>query len=211
MRLTLLASAVVMFTVGIVFFEIGQTDTIYLETGLFGFILGGLNLLLAIFTRAGGGVQIPLNRQDPVKLFVDKAAMGATIYSMAFSDNRLVLKRLSSGRVTVLAALILAIVGLFLAGLLGALMGGMTAFSLQEFATQKKREVVKKGNLLDASGRGDLEIRYGDLDKLELTRNRVRLYLKDRLVRIVISRRYSDKMRPVLQKLIGSFSASEER
>jgi hypothetical protein len=200
-----------MFAVGIVFYEIGQNDTIYLETGLFGFILGGLNLLLAVFTRAGGGVDIPLNPQDPVKLFVDKAAMGTTIYSMAFSDHRLVLKRLSSGRVTVLAALILAIVGLFLAGLLGALMGGMTAFSLQEFATQKKREVVKKGDLLDASGRGDLEIPYGDLDKVELTRNRVRLYLKDRLVRIVISRRYSDKMRPVLQKLIGSFASAEQR
>ena len=207
----MLASATVMFVVGVLFYEVSLADPIYLNTALLGFILGGLNLLLAVFTRSGGGVQVSDNSQNPVKMLVDKAVLGTTIYTMAFADNRMVLKRLSSGMITVLAALALATMGLFLAGLVGALMGGLTAFSLQEFATQKKRELVKKGDLLDASGKGDLEIPFSDLEKVELTRNRVRLYLKDRLVRIVVSRKYPDKMRPTLQKLVSSFSPSEAR
>jgi hypothetical protein len=209
MRLTLLASAVVMLFVGVIFYGVARSDPTYLPTGLMGFILGGLNLLLAIFTRPGGGVEVPPNRSDPVKLLVDKAALGTTIYMMAFSESRLVLKRLSSGKLTVGAAAALALLGLALSGLIGALMGGMTAFSLQEFATQKKRELVRKGDLLNAGGRGDLEIPFAHLQKVELTRNRVRLYLKDRLVRIVISRRYPDKMRPVLEHLIGTFTVEK--
>jgi len=195
--------------VGLVLLEDSVANPIFLNTAVLGLILGGLNLILAILTRSGGGVEVRTNPADPVKLVVDKAAMATTIYLMAFSDKRLVLKRLSSGKITVGAVLILFIVGLVLGGLIGALMGGGTAISLQEFATQKKREAVKNGNLLDASGKGDLEIPYSELEKVELTRSRVRLHMKDRLVRIVVSRRYPMKMQPVLQNLIGSFSAEK--
>ncbi len=85
---------------------------------------------------------------------------------------------------------------------LGIIVGGITAFSSQEFLTQRRRDGIRTGNLLELSDRGDLEFPYEELDQVQLSGNRIQLYLKDRIVRIVISRKYSRILGPALEKVI---------
>jgi hypothetical protein len=68
--------------------------------------------------------------------------------------------------------------------------------------TQRRRDEIKRGNVLDASGPNDLEFLYDGLEQVQLLRNRIQLYLKDRTVRITISRKYSQIMGPILEKII---------
>jgi len=124
------------------------------------------------------------------------------IYAVAFSEKKLVLRKLGSANLTVATALILAILGAALAGYFGIIVGGITAFSLQEFVTQRRRDGIKRGDILDASGGKDLEFLYDELDHIQLLGNRIQLYLKDRIVRIGISRRSSRLLGPLLERII---------
>jgi hypothetical protein len=209
LRVSIIIFGIVILAISFLLLVATIADVTYLPGTVFGFVLGGLNLLLGSITRKSGGVEIPENPSSPLKLSVDKGIIGSTIYRMAFSDHKLVLKRLSSGRVTLFAALLLAVLGYAIGGLIGAAEGGVTAYAIQEFVTQRRRNVVEKGNVLDASGRGDLEFDYSDIDKVELARNRLRLYFPDRILRIVISRKYPNRMRPVLVKVIGTLNDDE--
>jgi len=168
---------------------------------LFGFALGGLNMVIGILTRKAVGIVIPADQLGPLKLSLDKGVIRTNIYMIAFSDKKLVLRKLSSANLTVATALILALLGAALAGPFGIIMGGITAFSLQEFVTQRRRNEIKK-NLLDPSGHGDLEFPYDELDQVQLLGNRIQLRLKDRIVRIAVSRKYSRIIGPVLEKTI---------
>jgi len=168
---------------------------------LFGFALGGLNMVIGILTRKAVGIVIPADQLGPLKLSLDKGVIRTNIYMIAFSDKKLVLRKLSSANLTVATALILALLGAALAGPFGIIMGGITAFSLQEFVTQRRRNEIKK-NLLDPSGHGDLEFPYDELEQVQLLGNRIQLRLKDRIVRIAVSRKYLRIMGPVLEKTI---------
>lgn len=168
---------------------------------IFGFILGGLNVVIGFLTRKAVGVIVPED-QGPLKLSLDKGVIRTNIYTVAFSEKKLVLRKLSSANITVATALILAIFGAILAGPFGIIVGGTTAFSLQEFMTQRRRDEVKKGNILEVSGDRDLEFSYDELDQLQLLRTRIQLYMKDRIVRIAISRKYSQIIGPVLERII---------
>jgi len=176
---------------------------------VFALPFGCLNLSFGILTAKGGGVSIPSNALDLVKMVVDKGVIGSTVYLMVFSDKKLVLKRLTSGSVTVLAVVVFAVVGLFFAGFIGAAIGGLTAFSLQEFLTQRRRDATKMGNPLAGSGKGDLEFAYADLERVQFTRSRLRLHLRNGVMGIVISRRYPEKMRPIMEGLISSSKMAE--
>ena len=167
----------------------------------FGFALGGLNIVIGILTRKAVGIVVPADQRDPLKLSLDKGVIRTNIYAIAFSDKKVVLRKLSSANLTVATALILALLGAALAGPFGIIMGGITAFSLQEFVTQRRRNEIKK-NLLDPSGHGDLEFPYDELDQVQLLGNRIQLRLKDRIVRIAVSRKYSRIIGPVLEKTI---------
>jgi hypothetical protein len=170
---------------------------------IFGFALGVLNVLIGILTPKSVAITVPLgDNQGPLKLSLDKGVIRTNIYAVAFSQKKLVLRKLGSANLTVVMALILAILGAVLAGYFGIIVGGITAFSLQEFVTQRRRDVVKRGNILDASGGKDLEFLYDELDHIQLLRNRIQLYLKDRTVRIAISRKSSRILGPVLEKII---------
>ena len=208
MRLSLIISGIVILVVSFLLLDLTLIDSVYLPATTLSFTFGGVNMAIGMVTRKSSGVRVD-QENTQVKLSVDKGVIGSTIYKMAFSDQKLVLKRLSSGRVTLLMALLLAIVGYAAAGLIGAAEGGLTAFSVQEFVTQRRRNLVEQGNVLDGSGKGDLEFPYSELDKVELGRNRLRLYLKKGILRIVISRRYPAKMRPALVKIIGSKESDE--
>jgi len=167
----------------------------------FGFALGGLNIIIGILTRKAAGIVVPADQLGPLKLSLDKGVIRTNIYAIAFSDKKLVLRKLGSANLTVATALILALFGAALAGPFGIIVGGITAFSLQEFVTQRRRNEITK-NILDLSGHGDLEFPYDQLEQVELLGNRIRLRLKDRIVRIAISRKYSRILGPVLEKVI---------
>ncbi len=168
----------------------------------FGFALGGLNIVIGILTRKAVGIVVPADQRDPLKLSLDKGVIRTNIYAIAFSDKKVVLRKLSSANLTVATALILALLGAALAGPFGIIVGGITAFSLQEFVTQRRRNEINKDNVLDLSGRGDLEFPYGELEQVQLLGNRIQLRVKDRIVRIAVSRKYSRIIGPVLEKTI---------
>ncbi len=177
---------------------------------LFGFALGGLNMVIGILTRKAVGIVVPADQSGPLKLSLDKGVIRTNIYAIAFSDKKLVLRKLSSANLTVATALILALLGAALAGPFGIIVGGITAFSLQEFVTQRRRnEIKKEGNVLDPSGRSDLDFPYDELEQVQLLRNRIQLHLNGRIVRIAVSRKYSRMLGPLLQKIIPAKIQSE--
>jgi len=170
---------------------------------IFGFALGVLNVLIGILTPKSVGITVPRgDYRGPLKLSLDKGVIRTSIYAVAFSEKKLVLRKLGSANLTVATALILAILGAALAGYFGIIVGGITAFSLQEFVTQRRRDEIKRGNILDTLGGKDLEFLYDELDRIQLMGNRIQLYLKDRIVRIGISRRSSRLLGPVLERII---------
>jgi hypothetical protein len=168
---------------------------------IFGFALGGLNIVIGILTQSGVGVSVPADQNGSLMLSLDKAVIRTNIYTAAFSEKKLVLRKLSSANLTVATALILAVLGAVVAGPFGIIVGGITAFSLQEFVTQKRRDKVKE-SVLDPSGDNDLEYPYDELEQIQLRGNRILLYLRDEIVRIAISRRYARSIGPVLEKII---------
>ena len=169
---------------------------------IFGFVLGGLNMIIGILTPKRAGITIPAENQDPLKLSLDKGVIRATIYTIAFSEKKLIIRKISSANLTVAAALILALIGAALAGPFGIIVGGITAFSLQEFVTQRRRDEIKRGNVLAASARGDLEFSYDEFVQIGLLRNKIQLSLKNRIIRIAISREHSRIIGPILEKII---------
>ena len=169
---------------------------------VFGLALGGLNVLIGILTPIAVGITVPAEEPGSLKLSLDKGVIRANIYTVAFSEKKLVLRKLSSASLTVAAALILALLGARLAGPFGIVVGGITAFSLQEFVTQRRRDEVKRGNILDASGSRDLEFPYDEIEQVQLLGNRIQLHLENRVVRIAISRRSARILGPMLEKII---------
>jgi hypothetical protein len=212
--------SLVILAVGALYLLYYSSDFYFLETGVLALTLGSLNLAFGMLTAKSGGVAISSDTRDPVKMVVDRGVVGSTIYVLVFSDKKVVLKKLTSGSVTILAVIAFALAGLLLANYIGAALGGITAFSLQEFLTQRRRNATKKGNLLSVS-RGDLAFEYDDMKRMELTKSRLRLYLQNGIMGIVISRKQSATMLPVLEKvapslfrekrLVASRNASEKK
>lgn len=196
MRTNILVSGGLILAVSVLLFNSG------IVAAIFGLTLGALNVLIAILTPKTNGIAIPANPQGHLKLLIGKGVIRTSIYAVAFSEKTLVLRKLGSANLTVATALLLAILGAFLAGPFGIIAGGITAFSIQEFVTQRRRDQIKTENILDDLGRGDIEFPYEELEQIQLLRNRIQLYLKDRIVRIAISRKYSQIIGPILEKII---------
>ena len=169
---------------------------------IFGFVLGSLNITIGILTARAVGIAIPADRAGSVSLTIDKGVIGTDIYAIGFSEKKMVLRRLSSANLTVVAALILAVLGAVVAGPFGIIVGGITAFSLQEFVTQRRRDEIKRGNFLDASGSSDLEFPYHEIEQVQLLGNKIQLYLEHKVVRITISRRSARILGPMAEKIM---------
>ena len=169
---------------------------------IFGFILGGLNIIIGLLTPKALGVSVPDDGHGRLKLMLDKGVIRTRIYTVAFSEKNLVLRKLGSANLTVVTALLLALLGAALAGYFGIVVGGVTAFSLQEFVTQRRRDSISKGNPLEPSGSGDLEYPYDEIEQIRLLGNRLQVNLNGGVVRITISRKYPKIMEPVLEKII---------
>src|SRR6267143_1304328 len=173
-----------------------------IAASIFGFALGSLNILIGVLTARAVGIAIPADQAGRVNLSIDKGVIRTNIYAIGFSEKKMVLRKLSSANLTVVAALILAVLGAVVAGPFGIIVGGITAFSLQEFVTQSRRDEVKRENILDSSADGDLEFSYDEIEHLQLLGNRIRIHLKDKVVRVAISRRSARILGPMLEEII---------
>ena len=173
-----------------------------IAASIFGFALGSLNVIIGILTPRAVGIAVPADQAGPVKLSIDKGVIRTNIYTIGFSEKKMTLRKLSSANLTVVAALILAILGAVVAGPFGIIAGGITAFSLQEFVTQRRRDEVNREDILDSSADYDLEFSYDEIEHLQLLGNRIRIRLKDRVVRIAISRRSARILGPMLEKIV---------
>lgn len=171
---------------------------------IFGFTLGSLNIVIGILTSRAVGTIIPADQAGPVKLLIEKGVIRTNIYALGFSEKKMILRKLSSTNLTVVAALMLAVLGAVIAGYFGIVVGGITAFSLQEFVTQRRRDEVMRGNILDASAGSDLEFPYDEMEQFQLLGNRIQIHLKDRVVRIAISRRSARVLGSMLDKIISA-------
>ncbi len=199
LRISLVTGGVVIVIVGYLLDYAGFLSFIFTVP------IGLLNIFLGGITPKNQGVVLSSDPSSPVKLFVDKGVVGSNTYALVFLDGKLVLKKLSSALLTVVIPLILTIGGLVVTGsLIGAVICGMTGIALQEYVTQRRRDRIKRLDQLTTPTIADLEFPYGQLEKVEISRSRLYLFLSGRVVRINISRRYSKQMRPVLGSIIST-------
>src|SRR6266568_1769369 len=203
MRKNILAAGVILLGVAIVF------GVSYPPGLLFSLPISTLNILLGLLTRALPGIEI----QPPfagIRLVVDRGVVRASIYQLVFLDSKLILKRLSSVTVTVILAFVLAIVGLEVLGIIGALMGGITGFSLQEFLTQRLRNKIGSEMQLTSVGESDIEIEYDDLSEVRLVKSRLYLITHSNSLSASFPRGYSRKIEPMLANIFESKFTTEE-
>ena len=196
MRVNILVAGGLILAVSILLFNSEIVGSI------FGFALGGLNVIIGIVTPKAVGITGPAEDSGQMSLSIDKGVIRTNIYAIGFSEKKMILRKLSSTNLTVVASLIFAVLGAAIAGYFGIVVGGITAFSLQEFVTQRRRDKVMRGNILDASGGSDLEFPYDEMERFQLLRNRIQIHLKDRVVRIAVSRRSARILGPMLEKTI---------
>src|SRR5436309_4415273 len=197
MRKNILAAGVILLGAALVF---GVSNSSGL---LFSLPISALNVVLGLVTRALPGLENQ-PASAGVRLVVDRGVVRASIYQLVFLDTKLILKRLSSVGVTVILALVLAVVGLEVLGIVGALMGGITGFSLQEFLTQRMRNKISGGNELTAVGRGDIEIGYIDLLEVRLVKSRLYLITENISLTASFPKGYSGKIGPMLAQIFES-------
>ncbi|OLE91788.1 MAG: hypothetical protein AUF79_02270 [Crenarchaeota archaeon 13_1_20CM_2_51_8] len=203
MRKNILAGGVTLLAVAIIF------GLSYPDGLLFSLPLAVLNIILGLVTKAPPGLEVQ-PRTGGIRLVIDRGVVRASIYQLVFTDFKLVLKRLSSANVTIILPLMLAVLGFLFLFIIGALIGGITGFSLQEFLTQRMRNKVENEAALTVVGPGDIEVRYDDLSEIRLAKNRLFLLSETNSFAASLPRRYSGRISPVLAKIFGSKFRTEE-
>src|SRR6266702_7909656 len=164
MRKNILVAGVTLLAVALLF------GVSYPDGLLFSIPISILNIILGLVTRTPPGLEIQPESAS-IRLVIDRGVVRASIYQLVFLNSKLILKRLSSVTVTVILAFVLAVVGLEVLGIIGALMGGITGFSLQEYFTQRARNKIESENALTSVGPSDIEIEYSDLSEVRLAKS----------------------------------------
>jgi hypothetical protein len=170
---------------------------------LFSLPISVLNIILGLVTRTPPGVEVQ-PESTSIKFVIDRGVVRTSIYQLVFTNSKLILKRLTSVMVTVILAFVLAVVGLEVLGIVGALMGGITGFSLQEFLTQRMRNKIGSEMQLTSVRKSDIEIEYQDLLEVRLIKSRLYLTSVDGSLSASFPRGYSRKIGPMLAKIFGS-------
>lgn len=203
MRRNILAAGVILLAVALLF---GLSDPFEM---LFTVPVSILNIVLGLIIRAPPRLDLQPETSS-VRLIIDRGVVRASVYQIVFLDSKLIMKRLSSVTVTVVLALLLTLVGLALLFIIGAIMGGITGFSLQEYLTQRARDRIGTGSRLTQTEKNDIEINMADIQRVKLVRNR--LYLTTERTTLVASfpRGYSAKLQQPIEKLFGSKLATED-
>jgi hypothetical protein len=176
---------------------------------LFSLPIAVLNIILGLITRTSPGLEIQPESNN-IRLVIDRGVVRASIYQLVFLNSKLILKRLSSVMVTVILALVLAVVGFGFLFIVGALMGGITGFSLQEFLTQRMRNKIGSEMQLTSLGKGDIEINYTDLLEVRLVKSRLHLIAENGSLSASFPRGYSGKIKPLLENIFESKFTTEE-
>ncbi len=197
MRLRLLAIGALLSTAGF------NQVLLNAGNGYFTAAAGVLNIVLAFITAKSAGVSIRHEASGGALLVVDKGVVGTSIYQLAFFDGKLVMKKLASFRITIILALVLAVMG-FIAETapIGVLSGGLTGYSMQEYFTQKNRDRIVKPNLTTPTSKSDLEIQYSELDKAHIRGSSLYLFLEKGAVRVSLPRGYAAKIRTELETIL---------
>jgi len=203
MRKNILAAGITLLALALLF-------GVSYPTGLlFSIPISILNIILGLITRTPPGFEIQPESAN-IRLVIDRGVVRASIYQLVFLNSQLVLKRLSSVTVTVILAFVLAVVGLEVLGIVGALMGGITGFSLQEFLTQRMRNKMGSEMQLTSVGKSDIEIAYDDLSEVRLVKSRLYLITETSSLSASFPRGYSRKMKPMLANIFESKFTTEE-
>src|SRR5712664_4768417 len=176
---------------------------------LFSIPISVLNIILGLVTGTPPGLEIQPESAN-IRLVIDRAVVRASIYQLVFLNSKLILKRLSSVTVTVILAFVLAVVGLEVLGIVGALMGGITGFSLQEFLTQRMRNKIGSEMQLTFLGKDDIEIDYNALLEVRLVKSRLYLVSENSSLAVSFPRGYSGKIEPLLTDLFETKFTTEE-
>src|SRR6266849_7682129 len=163
---------------------------------LFSIPISLLNIIVGLVTRTPPGLEIQQESAN-IRLVIDRGVVRASIYQLVFLNSKLILKRLSSVMVTVILAFVLAVVGFGFLFIVGALMGGITGFSLQEFLTQRTRNKMVSEMQLASFGNSDIEIEYDDLLEVRLVKSRLYLISENSSLSASFPRGYSGKIKPL--------------
>jgi hypothetical protein len=203
MRKNILAAGATLLAVALLF-------GVSYPTGLFFSIpVSILNIILGLVTRTPPGLEIQPESAN-IRLVIDRGVVRASIYQLVFLNSKLILKRLSSVTVTVILAFVLAVIGLEVLGIIGALMGGITGFSLQEFLTQRMRNKIGSETQLTSVGKSDIQILYDDLSEVRLVKSRLYLIAENSSLSASFPRGYSAKIKPMLENIFESKLTTEE-
>ncbi len=203
MRKNILVAGVTLLALALLF------GVSYPDGLLFSIPVSVLNIILGLITRTPPGFEIQPESNN-IRLVVDRGVVRASIYQLVFLNSKLIFKRLSSVMVTVILAFVLAVVGLEVLGIVGALMGGITGFSLQEYLTQRMRNKIGSEMQLTSVGESDIEIEYGDLLEVRLVKSRLYLITETSSLSASFPRGYSRKMEPLLANIFESKFTTEE-
>ena len=203
MRKNILAAGITLLALALLF-------GVSYPTGLlFSIPISILNIILGLITRTPPGLEIQPESAN-IRLVIDRGVIRASIYQLVFLNSKLILKRLSSVMVTVILALVLAVVGFGFLFIVGALMGGITGFSLQEYLTQRMRNKMGSEMQLTSIGKSDIEIAYDDLLEVRLVKSRLYLITETSSLSASFPRGYSRKMEPLLANIFKSKFTTEE-
>jgi hypothetical protein len=187
MRVTILLTGLGIIGFGLVlWYLIRYSPWFIVSIGLF-------NILLGIITPKTPGVVLQPSIPG-VKLIVDKAVTGATIYQLVFSDSRLVMKKLTSRGITTGVFVVFAV--------LGGLVGGLTGVSLEEFIAQRRRNKMRNQNTLTVVGRGDVELPYESMREVQLTGTSLKMVAAGRRLTLHFPKRYAQEIASRLRELI---------
>jgi len=203
MRKNILVAGVTLLAVALLF------GVSYPDGLLFSIPISILNIILGLVTRTPPGLEIQPESAS-IRLVIDRGVVRASIYQLVFLNSKLILKRLSSVTVTVILAFVLAVVGLEVLGIIGALMGGITGFSLQEFLTQRLRNKIGSEMQLTSVGESDIEIEYDDLSEVRLVKSRLYLITHSNSLSASFPRGYSRKIEPMLANIFESKFKNDE-
>src|SRR6266571_3473864 len=203
MRKNILAAGVTLLALALVF------GVSYPAGLLFSIPISILNIILGVVTRTPPGLEVQPESNN-IRLVIDRGVIRASIYQLVFLNSKLILKRLSSVMVTVILALVLAVVGFGFLFIVGALMGGITGFSLQEYLTQRMRNKIGTEMQLTSLGQGDIEIDYNDLLEVRLAKSRLYLISENNTLSASFPKGYSRKIKPMLADLFETKFTDEE-
>jgi hypothetical protein len=189
--------------IGVVVTAAGVVESLSLRgIGFFTTLAGAVNILLGVATGRSSGVTIDETGQNAPRLLVDRAVLRSGVCLLAFFDDKLVIKKLTSAKVTMLLSILLFVVGLLFDGLIGGLSGGLTGYSLQEYTGQSRRNRIRKMNTAGNAGRGDVQVDYGKIEKVHARRSSLLVVAEGKIVRINLPRGYVDRVKPVLETLL---------